>query len=103
MDLHHLHLEKKQIQLVIWTILQCDKSSKESLKVTHIVPYLLITGNMYCCSPEQDRGLEALSHALRRQKDMGKAIGNEVDYQTGECGDVIEPNLTQLYRVLRIN
>jgi len=34
---------------------------------------------------EQDRGLEALSQALRRQKEMGKAIGSEVEYQTGLC------------------
>ena len=34
--------------------------------------------------PEQDRGLEALSNALRRQKKMGQQIGEEVEYQTGE-------------------
>lgn len=39
--------------------------------------------NYMCLLSEQDRGLEALSQALRRQKQMGKAIGDEVDYQTG--------------------
>lgn len=37
---------------------------------------------------EQDRGLEALSQVLRRQKQMGKAIGDEVDYQTGLIEDL---------------
>ena len=33
---------------------------------------------------EQDEGLEALSQALRRQKQMGIAIGQEADSQIGE-------------------
>lgn len=36
------------------------------------------------CLLEQDRGLEALSHALGRQKEIGLAIGDEVEYQNGE-------------------
>ena len=32
---------------------------------------------------EQDEGLEALSQALRRQKQMGIAIGQEADSQIG--------------------
>ncbi|XP_065898402.1 syntaxin-8-like [Dysidea avara] len=37
---------------------------------------------------EQDRGLEALSNALRRQKKMGQQIGEEVEYQTGMIEDL---------------
>ena len=33
---------------------------------------------------EQDRGLDQLSHALRRQRDIGLAIQGEVEEQNGE-------------------
>lgn len=39
---------------------------------------------MLCVRAEQDEGLEALSQALRRQKQMGIAIGQEADSQIGE-------------------
>ena len=44
---------------------------------------LLLLCRVKCC-PEQDRGLEALSGALSRQKEIGLAIGDEVEYQNGE-------------------
>jgi hypothetical protein len=36
-----------------------------------------------CFPSEQDRGLEALSHVITRQKNLAQVIGNEVDYQNG--------------------
>ena len=41
-------------------------------------------------SIEQDQGLEELSKVLRRQKDMGLAIGREVEGHIGETDFVCE-------------
>ena len=54
----------------------------EGLFVIYVPPH---TSNYVIFNySEQDRGLEALSNALRRQKKMGQQIGEEVEYQTGE-------------------
>ena len=39
---------------------------------------------MYRSSLEQDRGLEAISEALRRQREMGLAMTREVEGHFGE-------------------
>uniref|UniRef100_A0A2C9L213 t-SNARE coiled-coil homology domain-containing protein n=1 Tax=Biomphalaria glabrata TaxID=6526 RepID=A0A2C9L213_BIOGL len=40
--------------------------------------------------PEQDRGLDALSHVISRQKQMAIDIGNEVDGQNELLDDIID-------------
>lgn len=37
---------------------------------------------------EQDRGLEALSSVITRQKNLAQVIGNEVDYQNGKFFEI---------------
>ncbi|CAL8124167.1 unnamed protein product [Orchesella dallaii] len=39
---------------------------------------------------EQDRGLEALSEVISRQKNLAQVIGNEVDYQNELIDDITD-------------
>lgn len=48
----------------------------------------MIVGVVVCT--EQDRGLEALSHVITRQKTLAQAIGTEVDYQNELIEDITD-------------
>ena len=39
---------------------------------------------LHCVISEQDRGLDQLSHALRRQREVGLTIQGEVEEQNGK-------------------
>lgn len=42
------------------------------------------------CFVEQDRGLEALSEVISRQKNLAQVIGNEVTYQNELIDDITD-------------
>lgn len=50
---------------------------------------LIVNLNCLCCS-EQDRGLEALSEVITRQKNLAQTIGNEVTYQNELIDDITD-------------
>jgi len=49
-----------------------------------------IKQQQYQALEEQDRGLEALSHVISRQKNLAQVIGNEVDYQNELIDDITD-------------
>ncbi|OXA63866.1 syntaxin-8 [Folsomia candida] len=49
-----------------------------------------IKQQQYQALEEQDRGLEALSHVITRQKTLAQAIGTEVDYQNELIEDITD-------------